>query len=84
MKNQKKNNMKVKITINLSEELVQEIDSMAEKYGSRSTIIEKAIRTFLDAEYRKARDSRDLEILNKYADELNAEAMDVLTYQDNL
>jgi hypothetical protein len=37
-----------------------------------------------DAEYleRKAREAHDIELINRDADRLNAEALDVLSYQD--
>jgi DNA-damage-inducible protein J len=38
----------------------------------------------LSAAEREARDKRDMDIINANADRLNAEAMDVLTYQANI
>ncbi len=73
--------MKVKTSITLSEELLREMDKLVGQYGNRSAIIEQAIRAFLAAGVRRARDARDLEILNRRADALNAEAEDVLHYQ---
>jgi len=35
----------------------------------------------LSAEERTARDARELEIINRFADELNADALDALEYQ---
>ena len=76
--------MKVKTSITLSEELIREMDRLSDQYGNRSAIIEQAIRAFIDAAARRARDARDLEILNRKADALNAEAEDVLQYQAEL
>ncbi len=40
-----------------------------------------AVRVFLAQLKRRERDARDLEIINRNADALNAEAEDVLAYQ---
>ena len=76
--------MKVKTSVTLSEDLVREMDKLSDQYGNRSAIVEHAIRTFLASIERRARDARDLEILNEQADALNAEAEDVLRYQVEL
>jgi metal-responsive CopG/Arc/MetJ family transcriptional regulator len=73
--------MKVKTSIALPKDLVQQMDALASLYGNRSTLIERAIREFLAAQARRQQDLRDLDILNKRADALNEEAEDVLSYQ---
>jgi metal-responsive CopG/Arc/MetJ family transcriptional regulator len=69
--------MKVKTSITLSEELVKAID---QRHSNRSKFIEKGMRAYLRQLKREERDAHDLEILNKYADELNREALETLEY----
>ena len=73
--------MKVKISITLSEDLLRAIDHQQAGYNNRSEFIEAAARSFLVRLARKNTEQRDLDIINRHADELNAEAEDVLTYQ---
>ena len=73
--------MKVKTSITLSEEILEAIDLHMGEYRSRSEFIETAARTFIAQLARKEAERRDLEIINRHADSLNAEAEDVLTYQ---
>ena len=73
--------MKVKISIILSDEILKAIDLYIEDYRSRSEFLETAARKFISQLARKKAEQRDLEILNRNADSLNAEAEDVLTYQ---
>jgi metal-responsive CopG/Arc/MetJ family transcriptional regulator len=72
--------MKVKTSITLSDDLLRAVDELA-KSSSRSEVIEHALRDFLAARQRAARDARDLEIMNKLADTYNVETADLLTYQ---
>ena len=76
--------MKVKTSITLSEDLIHQIDALASQYGTRSALIEQAVRAFLAAEVQRMREAQDLEILNRRAETLNAEAEDVLSYQVEL
>jgi metal-responsive CopG/Arc/MetJ family transcriptional regulator len=76
--------MKVKTSITLSAELIRQIDALANQYGTRSALIEQAVRDFLAAQAKRARETQDLEILNRRAEALNAEAEDVLSYQVDL
>jgi metal-responsive CopG/Arc/MetJ family transcriptional regulator len=39
--------MKVKTSITLSEELIRQIDALSSQYGTRSALIELAVRDFL-------------------------------------
>jgi len=73
--------MKVKTSVTLSEELVRKIDALSSQYGTRSALIERAVREFLATEAHRQREAQDLEILNRRAEALNAEAADVLLYQ---
>ena len=76
--------MKVKTSVTLSEELIHQIDALSSQYGTRSAQIERAVRDFLSTAAQRQREARDLEILNRRAEALNAEAVDVLSYQVEL
>ncbi len=76
--------MKVKTSITLSKDIIEKIDSLTESYGNRSALIEKAVRDLIAAREKLDRDQSDLEIINKQADTLNSEAIDVLSYQVDL
>ena len=73
--------MKVKTSITLSDEILEAIDLHIGEYRSRSEFLETAVRQFIAQLARKKAERRDLEIINRHADSLNAEAEDVLTYQ---
>ena len=76
--------MKVKTSVTLSEELIRAIDALSSQYGTRSALIERAVRDFLATAAQRQREARDLEILNRRAEARNAEAADVLSYQVEL
>lgn len=76
--------MKVRTSITLSESLIQAIDVRIDGYGSRSSFIEAAVTAFIGQISRAERDGRDVEIINRQADTLNAEALDALSYQVDL
>jgi metal-responsive CopG/Arc/MetJ family transcriptional regulator len=76
--------MKVKTSVTLSEDVLEEVDSVVEEAGKRSAFIEEAVREHLERLRQRARDEKDLYILNEQADELNEEALDVLSYQVEL
>ena len=76
--------MKVKTSITLSEDLLRAIDRQQAGYNSRSEFIEAAARSFLVRLARNKTEQRDLEIINRHAEDLNAEAEDVLAYQGSL
>lgn len=73
--------MKEKTSITLSREVLAGIDRLAGSRHSRSAIIERAVRNYLKQRERASIYARDLEILNRAADRLNAEAEDTLDYQ---
>ncbi len=73
--------MKSKMSITLDSALVPEIESHAADFGSRSELIEAAVHYFIAHLEREEAERRDVEILNRRADELNVEAEDVLGYQ---
>jgi metal-responsive CopG/Arc/MetJ family transcriptional regulator len=73
--------MKAKTSITLSVEVLKAIDLYIGEYKSRSAFLEIAARQFIVQLERKKTEQRDLAIINRHADSLNAEAEDVLTYQ---
>ena len=73
--------MKVKTSITLDEEVVAAIEAIAGEGESRSRTIERLLRQSLSARKRAEIDDRDRDIINAHADELAAEALDVLGYQ---
>jgi metal-responsive CopG/Arc/MetJ family transcriptional regulator len=73
--------MKVKTSITLSENLLTAIDQLAGEYKNRSIFLETAAWAFIEYLRRTERNARDLEIINRHADALNEEALDVLSYQ---
>ena len=73
--------MKIKTSITLSDEVLKAIDLHIGEYKRRSEFLETAARKFIVQLARKEAEQRDLEIINRRADSLNAEAKDVLNYQ---
>jgi metal-responsive CopG/Arc/MetJ family transcriptional regulator len=76
--------MKVKTSVTLSEDITKRIARVARKGESRSQTIERLVRESLERRRREEADRRDMAIINEHADELNAEAEDVLAYQVKL
>ena len=73
--------MKTKTSITLSADIIKAIDLHIGDFRSRSEFIEAAARKFIVQLEREKAEKRDLEIINRSADSLNAEAEDVLGYQ---
>jgi len=73
--------MKVKTSITLSEDLLEAIDKRSAQFKNRSDFIESAIRAFIAQMVREEQNAKDLAILNRQAERLNQEAIDVLSYQ---
>lgn len=73
--------MKVKTSITLSQELMNYIDRLPGRHRNRSTFLETAAWAYISQLRRQEQALRDLEILNRRADYLNAEMADVLSYQ---
>lgn len=76
--------MKVKTSVTLSEDLLKTIRRTAAKGESRSETIERLLREGLALRARREADERDLALINRHSDELNAKADDVLAYQVDL
>jgi metal-responsive CopG/Arc/MetJ family transcriptional regulator len=73
--------MKIKISVTLSQEVVDVIDKHSCQFKNRSDFVETAIRAFIANIVRDEQNARDLAIINREADRLNKEAADVLAYQ---
>jgi metal-responsive CopG/Arc/MetJ family transcriptional regulator len=73
--------MKLKTSITLSSDLLEEIDRNAGSKASRSAFIEVVMREYLKEKVREAINRRDMELINANIDYLNREALDVLRYQ---
>jgi metal-responsive CopG/Arc/MetJ family transcriptional regulator len=73
--------MKEKTSITLSREVLAGIDRLAGSKHSRSAFIERVLRRYIQQQTRARTHARDLELINNAADRLNAEALDVLSYQ---
>jgi len=73
--------MKSRISVTLTSSLLHGIENHAADFRSRSDFIEAAVEYFIAHLERKEAERRDLEILDRRADALNAEAEDVLGYQ---
>jgi metal-responsive CopG/Arc/MetJ family transcriptional regulator len=73
--------MKEKTSITLSGDVLKGIDRLAGSKYSRSAVIEQAVRSYLKERERAFIYAHDLEILNRAADRLNAEAEKTLEYQ---
>jgi metal-responsive CopG/Arc/MetJ family transcriptional regulator len=73
--------MKLKTSVTLSSDLLEEIDRNAGSKSSRSAFIEVAMREYLKEKVRQAINRRDAELINANIDYLNREALDVLHYQ---
>jgi len=72
--------MKVETTVFLSEEVLTALGTRTQDPQDRSDLVEAALREYLP-QLRQRDPSRDLEIINAHAAELNQEAEDVLSYQ---
>jgi len=70
--------VRVKTSVTLPADLLATIDQVD---SNRSAFVERAARTYLAHLARAKREARDIEIINRNAERLNAEARDVLGYQ---
>ena len=75
--------MKVKTSVTLSEDILRQIEKFTRKNESRSEAIERLLNQAFEDEKRKAAAARDLELINRFAEQLNREAEDVLEYQED-
>ena len=73
--------MKVKTSVTLTPQLIEAIDQQCGAGGTRSEFLEKAAWEVIRARQRHERGEKDKRIYAERADELNAEAEDVLAMQ---
>ena len=73
--------MKEKTSITLSREVLTGIDRIAGSKQSRSAFIEAVLSQYLRERRKAQRDARDLELINRHADELNRDALEGLEEQ---
>jgi metal-responsive CopG/Arc/MetJ family transcriptional regulator len=70
--------VRVKTSITLPKELLSRLDSVDK---NRSALLERAALVYLARLEAQERDQKDVRIINRSAERLNREAMDVLGYQ---
>jgi metal-responsive CopG/Arc/MetJ family transcriptional regulator len=73
--------MKLKTSVTLSEKLLKAIEKTAGRGVNRSEFLEQAGWERIALLERRRRETRDRAILDRHAEELNAEALDALEYQ---
>lgn len=73
--------MKSKVSITLDDGVRRRIERHKTEFKNRSEFIQAAVQYYIAHLEREEAERRDIEILNRQADELNAEAEDVLSYQ---
>jgi hypothetical protein len=71
---------KAKASITLSGNLLKVVDSLAGE-AQRSAWIERAVQSYATRQLKERRRERELVLLNKHADALNAEGDESATYQ---
>ena len=76
--------MKSKTSITLSAEVLAGVKRAARRGESRSQTIDRLLRERLSDEAKQRALEREVALINRHADALNAEAMDVLEYQEDL
>ncbi len=72
--------MKVKTSITLSDDVLRDIDQLAQQ-SSRSEVIERVLREWLVGRARALRDARDSERMERNFATYNEEIGDILSYQ---
>jgi len=70
--------VRVKTSITLPEDLLDRLDRIDK---NRSALLDRAAIAWLAHLERQIRDRKDMEIIDRNADRLNREALDVLGYQ---
>ena len=76
--------MNTEMSVTLSNELLHKIDQLLSQNQSRSDFIEAVLRTFIAQHTKTEQNIQDLEIINRAAERLNEEALDVLDYRVTL
>ncbi len=74
--------MNVKTSITLAPRTLRAVDDLAKvRASNRSRVIEEAVRDYLSRRMREERDRRDIEVINRAADDLNREVDEALAFQ---
>lgn len=73
--------MKVKTSTMVDKALLEAADAIPDNHRNRSEVFESALKAYVARFKRAPQRVRDLEIINKHAEEMNGEASDVLEYQ---
>ena len=76
--------MKTKTSITLSADILIRVKRAGRRGESRSQTIERLLRERLNDELARANREREEAQINRYAEALNAEAVEVLDYQRNV
>jgi metal-responsive CopG/Arc/MetJ family transcriptional regulator len=78
-------NTKVKTTVTISKDLLNEVDVFAKEYRNRSEFVETALRDLVERKRRQQKPKltreEEIEILNRIADEQRDEILETLEYQ---
>ena len=74
--------MKVKTSITISKNILEQIDNKSNDSYNRSRFIEEAVVYYLKNYQKKIREINDSQIINSKYKELNVEAEDALSFQD--
>ena len=72
--------MRAKASVTVSEETLRQLQQVARTGESRSEVVERLLREGL-LDRARAAYARELASINRHADVLNREALDVLDYQ---
>ena len=79
-------NTKVKTTITIEADLLEQVKTAAKDFSNRSEIYERALREYLPklkqkSPKRKLTREEEIELMNRYADEHREELLETLSYQ---
>lgn len=75
--------MKQKTSLTLSEDVLAGLKRASRRGESRSETVDRLLRERLADHATHLARAREVEQINRHADALNAEALDVLAYQGN-
>ena len=79
-------NTKVKTTITIEADLLEQVKNAAKGFRNQSEVVEKALREYLPKlkqkpSKRKLTREEEIELMNRYADEHREEILENLEYQ---
>jgi hypothetical protein len=76
--------MKSKTSVTLSPQVLAGVKRAARRGESRSQTIERLLAERLSEDAKRRALEREVALINRHADALNAEALDALTYQEDV